>query len=184
MISAHFSEAELVAGLEPGTVVPAEVRRAALDTAGLLEDVRAALRVPLAVTSWYRDPAHNTEVGGVAQSQHLFGAAADVLPQGLLIGDAYDRFIAAESSGRVRPFGQAIFYPVKGHIHLSTRTGTAARSSVLLAYPDGRGGTAYHADEAEYTKGLAREAVAGPSLSPWVLVFFLIALFLFWALRG
>lgn len=173
-----------MAGLEPGTPVPAQVRRLADETAGLLEDVRAVLDVPLAVTSWYRDPAHNAEIGGVSQSQHLLGAAADVVPRGLLIGDAYDRFAAGLAAGRIRPFGQAIFYPVKGHLHLSTRAGTGARDSVLLAYPDGRGGTVYHSDEAEYTKGLARESITGASALPWLAVALALLLFLLWIVRG
>jgi putative chitinase len=33
---------------------------------------------PLGVTSWYRDPETNRRVGGVSNSQHLTGGAADV----------------------------------------------------------------------------------------------------------
>ena len=176
MISPHFSEAELVAGLAPGTPVPADVRANAAETAGLLEDVRAAVGVPLQVTSWYRDPAHNTEIGGVPRSQHLLGAAADVLPLGLKIGDAYDRFAAALAKGAIRPFGQAIFYRDKGHIHLSTRTGTAARSSVLIATANASGGSDYHTDEAFYTKQLARGGVPAETL--WLVVGVVLLLFL------
>jgi heme O synthase-like polyprenyltransferase len=32
------------------------------------------------VTSWYRTPWHNTEVGGLAGSLHLLGWAADITP--------------------------------------------------------------------------------------------------------
>ena len=30
------------------------------------------------ITSWYRDPARNAEVGGVPNSQHIFGIALDI----------------------------------------------------------------------------------------------------------
>ena len=32
------------------------------------------------ITSWFRSPWHNQEVGGVANSWHLFGLAFDVAP--------------------------------------------------------------------------------------------------------
>ena len=35
---------------------------------------------PTSIISGYRDPAHNKKIGGVPNSQHLFGKAADVEP--------------------------------------------------------------------------------------------------------
>ena len=54
---------------------------AALDNlvrlAGLLENIRFMLGVPVFVSSGYRCPALNNRVGGATNSQHLFGLAAD-----------------------------------------------------------------------------------------------------------
>ena len=43
----------------------------------LLEPARAALNMPLIITSAYRCPKLNKEVGGSSSSQHLNGTAAD-----------------------------------------------------------------------------------------------------------
>lgn len=45
-----------------------------------LEHYRRALGGPVRIVSGYRDPAHNAEVGGAPDSQHLYGNAADVPP--------------------------------------------------------------------------------------------------------
>lgn len=179
MISAHFSEAELVTGLPAGTVPPAAVQQAAVGMAALLERVRAALGVPLKVTSWWRDGRHNVEVGGVAGSQHLTGNAADVIALGVPIGDAFDRFTAAVAAGAIGDFGQAIFYPGRGHIHLSTRTGTSAVNSVLLAFSNPDGSVRYTKGDRESAAALPRSA--GPGLS---LVMVLIAAVAWLALLG
>lgn len=46
--------------------------------AAVLEGVRAKLGRAVRVNSWCRCPRHNAEVGGVKDSQHLRGCAADI----------------------------------------------------------------------------------------------------------
>lgn len=46
--------------------------------AGLLERVRTVLGVPVHISSSYRSPDLNRAVGGVANSVHMFGLAADI----------------------------------------------------------------------------------------------------------
>jgi Peptidase M15 len=38
---------------------------------------------PITITSWYRDPISNKDIGGVRNSQHLLGWAADIQIQGI-----------------------------------------------------------------------------------------------------
>jgi uncharacterized protein YcbK (DUF882 family) len=47
-----------------------------------LEELRAKLNAPIIITSGYRCEKHNRDVGGVRNSQHLYGNAADILVKG------------------------------------------------------------------------------------------------------
>lgn len=55
-----------------------------------LDDVREAIGEPLYVTCVYRCPAHNAEVGGVPNSQHVLGYAADCYADGLTVDQLAD----------------------------------------------------------------------------------------------
>jgi zinc D-Ala-D-Ala carboxypeptidase len=48
-----------------------------------LELLRKAIGRPIPIVSGYRCPVHNLEAGGAADSQHMYGAAADI-PLGLV----------------------------------------------------------------------------------------------------
>lgn len=82
-LSPHFSLAELVAsqvatrkGIDntPAAAVVANLTR----LAAMLEQVRALVGAPIAVSSGYRSPALNKAVGGAANSAHVLGLAADI----------------------------------------------------------------------------------------------------------
>jgi zinc D-Ala-D-Ala carboxypeptidase len=46
-----------------------------------LEVLRASVHRPIQIVSGYRCPVHNAEVGGAANSQHMYAAAADIPPK-------------------------------------------------------------------------------------------------------
>ncbi|MBR4384373.1 MAG: N-acetylmuramoyl-L-alanine amidase [Selenomonadaceae bacterium] len=71
-LSEHFHASEFVCPCcGTGTVKPRLIE--------LLEQLRAELGGnPIHINSGYRCPKHNAEVGGVANSQHVFGNAADI----------------------------------------------------------------------------------------------------------
>ena len=47
----------------------------------LLEPAREAISCPIIINSGFRTPRVNAQVGGVKNSQHLLGQAADIRPQ-------------------------------------------------------------------------------------------------------
>nr|WP_257620310.1 D-Ala-D-Ala carboxypeptidase family metallohydrolase [Janthinobacterium sp. NKUCC08_JDC] len=82
-MSPHFSLAELVAsqvatrkGIDntPAAAVVANLTR----LAAMLEQVRALVGMPIAISSGYRSPALNKVVGGAGNSAHVLGLAADI----------------------------------------------------------------------------------------------------------
>ena len=66
-----------------------------------LQKARDHFGKPLIITSGYRTTAHNAKVGGVSNSQHVFGNAADVYIRGVSVLDLYNYFceIAGNSCG-------------------------------------------------------------------------------------
>ncbi len=56
-----------------------------------MESLRALGPEPIIVNDGYRCEAHNAEVGGVPNSEHCTGEAADCVIQGLTLQEMYDR---------------------------------------------------------------------------------------------
>lgn len=54
-----------------------------IKVARVLQELRDHFDRPITITSWYRDPVSNRAVGGVSNSRHLVGDAADIVVQGL-----------------------------------------------------------------------------------------------------
>lgn len=63
--------------LPPGGMSPVLLQK--------LDDMREEIGMPIIVTSGYRCPRHNYNVGGVSNSQHVKGNAADIYCRGLTV---------------------------------------------------------------------------------------------------
>lgn len=94
-LSEHFTLGELTrsqTALRKGVNnTPNDAQRANLERlcVVLLEPIRALLGVPLQIDSGYRSAVINTLVGGAAHSAHLDGRAADVIPLGMSLEQAF-----------------------------------------------------------------------------------------------
>jgi hypothetical protein len=111
-LSEHFSLEELVAsetaqarGIvnQPTPAIQADLKRLCTT---LLEPARALLKVGLHVNSGFRCPELNAAVGGMKTSAHLTGRAADVVPTGLAIEEAFHKL--CEAPLQKLPFDQLI----------------------------------------------------------------------------
>lgn len=81
-----------------------------------LEDIRGACGRPVTVTSGYRPPDYNREIGGVSNSTHVDGLAADIYCDGLTTNQLYD--ICEQVIGKRGGVG---YYPKSGFIHVDLR---------------------------------------------------------------
>lgn len=130
----HFSIAELTfsqiatrKGL-PNVPNQAQLENLLRLRSTLLEPARALLGVPLHVDSGFRAPAVNAAVGGAPDSAHTDGRAADVLPIGCPLQQAFDHLRLSDL-----PYDQIIF-ECDAWIHMAiARVGVSPRRQMLKA---------------------------------------------------
>lgn len=90
--------------------------------------VRELAGVPLYVNSGTRCPTKNAEVGGVPNSNHMTGTAADLSPRGAIpIRELHRRVLEAYKRGLIPALAGLGFYPNKGFIHVDTSPKAAGR---------------------------------------------------------
>ena len=83
----------------------------------ILDRIRDAVGQPVIINSGYRCPAHNADVGGAPDSQHLYGSAADITYDGVDVEKLTDIAIEAGASGVGSYFNQ-------GFVHVDCRLAT------------------------------------------------------------
>lgn len=104
-LSKNFTLAELLVTNTGLPNIPDEQEKNNLKklTVNVLQPVRDLLDVPVVVNSAFRSEPVNLAVGGVSNSQHRLGFAADIVPQGI---DLYSAFVRIGKSGI--PYDQLI----------------------------------------------------------------------------
>lgn len=121
-LSAHFSKAELACHC-CGKLI---IEQALLDA---LEELRTLSGVPIKIHDGYRCPEHNQEVGGVANSEHTRGLAADVEIPGLTLQQMYELVLQVPAF-----LGGGIGAYDGGFLHLDVRQHAARWARVRGQY--------------------------------------------------
>lgn len=117
-ISPHFSLAEATATMTGLPNHPPELLlENIIITAWRMEHVRAIVRKPIHVLSWYRSPSVNDHVGGSDDSDHLLGVAVD-----FFVKEVSSEKVAERLAENPYPFDQIITYRDRTHIHIGWGT--------------------------------------------------------------
>tara|TARA_R110000744_G_scaffold82750_1_gene162586 strand:+ start:19114 stop:19485 length:372 start_codon:yes stop_codon:yes gene_type:complete len=82
-----------------GSVMPKEVLLNIQKLANQLQVLRDFLGVTITVNSAYRSPSYNKKIGGVSNSQHILGKAADITAEGYTPAQVYARIEKLIKSG-------------------------------------------------------------------------------------
>lgn len=119
--SAHFTLQELACRC--GCITPPQVNANLGYLAVHLEELRALVGGPLHIDDAYRCPTRNAAVGGVPDSQHLQGKAADINQGNLTVAQL------AHLAADVPKFnlGGIGMYPTEQFVHVDYRGNGPAR---------------------------------------------------------
>ena len=82
----------------------------------VLQSIRDHFGAAITVNSGYRTPQYNTKVGGVAQSQHCYGTAADITVKGVSVDT-----VAAYARKIMPDWGGVGVYKAQGFTHIDVR---------------------------------------------------------------
>jgi len=96
----------------------ASIKNAIVSFAAELDKVRAAWGSGIAINSWYRPPDVNREVGGVSNSQHIQGSAADIRPTNGNTNGLQSWLDGGLWSNRALGYGAS-----RGFVHIDMRSG-------------------------------------------------------------
>ena len=80
-VSKYFTVAEVINNDYRRIPTSDKIKHNIFQLAQELDKVREEWGKPIIVTSWYRPPEINAAVGGVSNSQHIHGLAADIRPK-------------------------------------------------------------------------------------------------------
>ena len=86
----------------------------------VLQSIRDHFDAPVGINSGYRTPQYNTKVGGVDQSQHCYGTAADIAVKGVGVDT-----VAAYARKIMPDWGGVGLYKAQGFVHVDVREARA-----------------------------------------------------------
>lgn len=112
----------------------------------VLQPARTKLGLPIRINSAYRSPDYNASIGGVANSQHIFGQAVDIAPVpgtaenfkklwDILIDGPYDQIIWERAEPWNKPSHLHVSYVVPGLNPMSDKQSNRGKK---LKYVNGK----------------------------------------------
>lgn len=123
-ISRFFKVSEVTQGDDRRIPIAlSEVEFNVLTMAAELDLIRQEWGGAIGVTSWYRPPSVNAEVGGVVDSQHITGGAVDIYPMEEWRGQEFEDWLDNRWGGALG-YGQA---SGRGFTHIDLRGGGLRR---------------------------------------------------------
>ena len=124
-ITMHFAFEEFVKRPRDFDKLPKGTRVQLMDhfvqVATVLERIRIVLGGPIVLTSGWRSPQHNIEVGGSETSDHVKGWAVDFQRPGIHPRAVYSEVSRMMIKGDLPEIDQLIGYPKHVHIGLGPR---------------------------------------------------------------
>jgi len=115
-ITENFSKSEFDS--KDGAEMPEEVYFNIVKLANQLQYVRDYLNKPIKINSGYRSPGHNKSIGGVKNSQHVLGKAADIVVSDLTPKIVYQLLDDLMSKGEILQGGLGLY---KTFVHYDIR---------------------------------------------------------------
>lgn len=86
----------------------------------VLQPLRDLVDVPLTINRWWADEQLNRLQGGVKNSQHTFGEAADLTSSALPVRMVFEKLVRSDLD-----FDQAIYYAQRNFMHVSYKSDRA-----------------------------------------------------------
>lgn len=131
-LSKNFTLAELVRSNEADKAgvknLPndAEIKNLQLLCEHVLQPARDLLGIPIRVSSGFRSAVVNKLVGGIRNSQHRSGQAADIAPVGITIKEAFAKIAQSDIE-----FDQLIYEQVNGKVWIHISYSPRKRKQIL-----------------------------------------------------
>jgi len=102
-----------------GAAMPDDVFANIKELASNLQVLRDFLGEPIRINSAYRSPAHNKAIGGVKNSQHVLGRAADIKVRDIETKDLYLIIESLIIDGKMKDGGLGLYdtfvhYDIRG----------------------------------------------------------------------
>jgi uncharacterized protein YcbK (DUF882 family) len=102
-----------------GSEMPINIYHNIVKVANQLQVLRDYLKKPININSGYRSEEYNKAIGGVPDSQHLMGRAADITIKGISANEVYETIEKLITNGHILQGGLGLYdnfvhYDIRG----------------------------------------------------------------------